>query len=671
MKSLSFGLFISAFKVIITEKRFVLARSANKVIAAIASAAMAASLCPVSAAFAQNDTELLGASTATHSVTSSFSGEGAAQVASPESAYGYVEGEGSGEGSGEEAGAGTGAGSGENAGSYASAEASTVLEVDAVTTAKSLIAALPTAPQITAAGAGVYDTQVNEAVSAYQALSETDQQTLDSTLAPGSGQSYGRILENAQWAAAAMHEVDASTTLSAGTYSATTTPALSSEYSKGKSTSPRQRPWSVKDITVTNGKAYGTITVQSDSYTYIYMAGQKFENTAKTGYSTFEKVPLDLNSTQYFTAYSTSMVTEIVFSLTTTIDESASGGDSGDASLFTPEQVEALIAALPRDPYDYTVSYVVQVYQAQTAYDSLTDTQKAQVNSTMLPVGLSCERALEVANWAVKSLAVVDNSTTLAEGTYELDKTAMETDMGCSVSSRNYSWSVQKIVVKNGKATATLKRNGGNTPVGSAYFEGRVVPANSDGTITIPLALNTDLYFAVLPSSATAETVGISYHLNTAFDVDNATPTGPVESDDQGGSGSGGGSGSESGSGSGSGSGAGSGSGSGTASTPTASSGVAASGNALSLTTSGSGTTKTSSASSGATSANANQNTTAKTSTGNAGSTASNANALGEATGAGSDTTQVHPLAIGGGFAGFALAGGIGFTALFRKREQH
>ena len=221
----------------------------------------------------------------------------------------------------------------------------------------------------------------------------------------------------------------------------------------------------------------------------------------------------------------------------------------------------------------------------------------------------------------------------------------METDMGCSVSSRNYSWSVQKIVVKNGKATATLKRNGGNTPVGSAYFEGRVVPANSDGTITIPLALNTDLYFAVLPSSATAETVGISYHLNTAFDVDNATPTGPVESDDQGGSGSGGGSGSESGSGSGSGSGAGSGSGSGTANTPTASS--------------------------GATSANANQNTTAKTSTGNAGSTASNANALGEATGASSDTTQVHPLAIGGGFAGFALAGGIGFTALFRKREQH
>ena len=139
------------------------------------------------------------------------------------------------------------------------------------------------------------------------------------------------MLECAQWALNALREVDASTTLGAGTYSASTTPALSSEYSKGKSTSARQRPWSVKDVTVVDGKAYGTVTVQSDTYTYIYMAGQKFQNTAgKNQHSTFENVPIDLNSTQYLTAYLTSMQTEIVFSITTTIDESATGGSTGD-----------------------------------------------------------------------------------------------------------------------------------------------------------------------------------------------------------------------------------------------------------------------------------------------------------------------------------------------------
>ena len=258
---------------------YVLARSANKLIATLASAAMAASLCPVSAAFAQDAPGLSGAPAAMHEALSD----------------------------------------------------AVVLEADAVTTAKSLINALPDAPKITAAAAGTYDAQIAAATAAYDALSETDQKALDTETCLTSNQPYGRVLECAQWALNALHEVDASTTLGAGTYSASTTPALSSEYSKGKSTSARQRPWSVKDVTVVDGKAYGTVTVQSDTYTYIYMAGQKFQNTAgKNQHSTFENVPIDLNSTQYLTAYSTSMQTEIVFSITTTIDESATGGSTGD-----------------------------------------------------------------------------------------------------------------------------------------------------------------------------------------------------------------------------------------------------------------------------------------------------------------------------------------------------
>ena len=53
------------------------------------------------------------------------------------------------------------------------------------------------------------------------------------------------------------------------------------------------------------------------------MGGKKIENSAPKGSnSTFKNVPIDLNSTQYLSAHSTSMGTEIVFSITSTIDES-------------------------------------------------------------------------------------------------------------------------------------------------------------------------------------------------------------------------------------------------------------------------------------------------------------------------------------------------------------
>ena len=106
---------------------YVLARSANKLIATLASAAMAASLCPVSAAFAQDAPGLSGAPAAMHEALSD----------------------------------------------------AVVLEADAVTTAKSLINALPDAPKITAAAAGTYDAQIAAATTAYDALSETDQKALD------------------------------------------------------------------------------------------------------------------------------------------------------------------------------------------------------------------------------------------------------------------------------------------------------------------------------------------------------------------------------------------------------------------------------------------------------------------------------------------------------------
>lgn len=191
-----------------------------------------------------------------------------------------------------------------------------------VDSAKALIAALPGAAQVTAAEKGTYDSQINAAVAAYEALDQAGKTTIDTDMAPSTSQSYGRVLESAEWAMKAIADCDNSTTLADNTYTETTTPALNSEYSKGKSTSSRERPWSITDVTVANGKATGTVTVASSSYTYIYMGGKKIENSAPSGSnSTFKNVPIDLNSTQYLSAYSTSMRTEIVFSLTSTIDE--------------------------------------------------------------------------------------------------------------------------------------------------------------------------------------------------------------------------------------------------------------------------------------------------------------------------------------------------------------
>jgi len=86
-----------------------------------------------------------------------------------------------------------------------------------------------------------------EAIKAdYDALSAEDQADLDDRCThTGTGQPLGRVLESALWTVWSFDEADNTTTLPDGTYDANSTPALSSEYSKGKSTSSRNVPWSV------------------------------------------------------------------------------------------------------------------------------------------------------------------------------------------------------------------------------------------------------------------------------------------------------------------------------------------------------------------------------------------------------------------------------------------
>jgi len=165
--------------------------------------------------------------------------------------------------------------------------------------------------------------------AAYEALSAEDQATVDSTFnhPSGDGQSYGRILESALWAVRS-YTTDDSTTLVPGTYTTSTTPAVSSESSKGKSDSSRVRNWWVESVEVSaDGKATAYIYVTSGeatankltSYPSVWAGGKNIARDANNNYA----IPVDLNGITYFGGVSSSMPRPTMYALTTTITEPA------------------------------------------------------------------------------------------------------------------------------------------------------------------------------------------------------------------------------------------------------------------------------------------------------------------------------------------------------------
>lgn len=254
---------------------------------------------------------------------------------------------------------------------------------------KEMISELPNCTDVTEADR----VKIESAAAAYDSLSAEDQATLDrevGTYAYNTSQPYGRVLEVALWGLWSFNPIDNTTDLADGTYDKTTTPALSSVYSKGKSTSSRVKPWSVKAVKVENGKAFATITVESDTYTHLWMGGVLYPNTntSGSGDSEFAGVPIDLNSTFYFAGVSSTMPVPIAFSLTTTINES--GEDPAeekadysavyaaldkvpeDLSIYTDESVKALMDAIDAVVYDKPASEQAEVdAMAQAIEDAI------------------------------------------------------------------------------------------------------------------------------------------------------------------------------------------------------------------------------------------------------------------------------------------------------------
>ncbi len=161
----------------------------------------------------------------------------------------------------------------------------------------------------------------------YNALSEEDQAIIDSTFNHPNGdtQSYGRVLEASVWAVHSF-DTDTSTTLTDGTYTTETEPAVSSMSDKGKSDSSRVRQWWVESIVVEDGQATAYIYVTSGTnpsgkklttYPSVWVGGKTVERNADNNYP----IPVDLNGTTYFGGVSSSMPRPIMYALDTTIDE--------------------------------------------------------------------------------------------------------------------------------------------------------------------------------------------------------------------------------------------------------------------------------------------------------------------------------------------------------------
>lgn len=209
--------------------------------------------------------------------------------------------------------------------------------------------------------------RVEAVYSMFNALDAEDRAVIDKEISHSeTGQPLGRVLESALWAVWSYDAIDDSTTLPDNTYDASTTPALSSEYSKGKSTSSRQKPWSIKSVMVEGGRATATVTVESETYTGIWMGGKVYPRTNDSGNCEFAGVPIDLNSTFYFAGISSSMPTPIAFSLSTTIDESSQEPAEEDADYTA---VDKAISEVPADLSIYTEESAKAVTNAVNAVE--------------------------------------------------------------------------------------------------------------------------------------------------------------------------------------------------------------------------------------------------------------------------------------------------------------
>ena len=178
---------------------------------------------------------------------------------------------------------------------------------------------------------------IEEARAAYDALSIADQQQLDTeTLAKE--QSYGRILESAEWALEVLVPIDNSTGLTDGDY----TKFIHSSSNLGKSNSRRTKSWSIAKLTAKGGYLAASIRCEGEStFRTLRIGNITYTANVIDGIPEFE-VPFKENETLYFTVDTNEKADSIAYALTSSIDERPASADEKENAKQLATQGSAL-----------------------------------------------------------------------------------------------------------------------------------------------------------------------------------------------------------------------------------------------------------------------------------------------------------------------------------------
>ena len=197
--------------------------------------------------------------------------------------------------------------------------------------ARCAIAVLPSDPfKVTAS----HRTAITSALEIMNSLPEGLQAELDSgdvEKAISSSRSYGRYLENAVWALYSLRPVNNVTLLPSGTY----TGQVKSTSSMGKSNSARAIGFTVKSVSVKDGKLMAIVEHGSNSSQSLRLGGVDYQNLETDPLKkSYYEIPISLNSTFYFSVKgknATDDTDAITYEMTVTADEASMTPDSSEA----------------------------------------------------------------------------------------------------------------------------------------------------------------------------------------------------------------------------------------------------------------------------------------------------------------------------------------------------
>ena len=192
-----------------------------------------------------------------------------------------------------------------------------------------------------------------------------------------------------------------------------------------------------------------------------------------------------------------------------------------DAEETQIEKVKTLIAALPADPDSITEGDRPAIEAAQSAYDALPSEDQKTLDATMLAKEQTYGRWLESAQWGLLAQRPIDNSLAVVDGDYSVYVTSASS-MGKSTSQRARSWTVVKLTVTDGKATAVVRCNTesefANMRVGGKNYKANAV--NGVPEFTVPIVVNGTTTFTIEANSISDS---IAYQMNTTLQLQPAS----------------------------------------------------------------------------------------------------------------------------------------------------